>query len=225
MLALYVEELVTGTLHTVHEVIAKVTDLLLVLERRLHGTRSHWRDTTREHDTLAGLHLHLEITRNVKVLVEVVTTLKFLHVLDTTIPVRRIHELVLLVELHVEIGVVGIHAHTDTVLNLLIATIGYIILMCILTHAAESAERTQTQSNRCVRLQEGVTNKDSVLVMYKGFLFLKPNATHVVYCGRHALPGKLANVLVASWAEVVTIILVQTKIELRTVQHYSLIER
>ena len=225
MLTLNVEELVTGTLHTVHEVVARVADLLLVLKGSLHCAGCHWRYTAREDDALAGLHLNLEETGNIEILVEVVTALKLLHILDSAIPVGLIHELVLLVELHVKAWIIGIHAHADTVLNLLVATVGNVVLVSILTYTAECAEWAQTQSYRRVGLEQGVTDQDSVLVVYKGFLFLEPYTTYIVDCGGNALPGELTDILVAAWSEIVGIVLVQSKVELSTVQNDSLVER
>ena len=137
VVGLAVVELVGGGDQTMVEVVAGHAQVYLLLEKALQRARLDGLRRGGEDDALVLLDGNLEIAWHVEVLVGGVATLLLLRVLDATVPVGLEDELAFLVELHVEVGIAGVHAGLDAVLHLVILTAGHAVLVRELPHRAE----------------------------------------------------------------------------------------
>ena len=146
MTAHLVMELVCGVLEAVIEIVTRGTLVSLNCECTLESLGTDLLDAGREDYALTFLNGHLKISGNVKVLVELISALQFLGVLELAVPVGTEHELALLAELHEQLGVSRVHRGGYAVLNLAVLTAGVAVLMSELAHAAECQERLETQS-------------------------------------------------------------------------------
>ena len=144
----------------------------LFVEELLQCTGLGSRRRSGEDDTLTLLDIHLEVARNIQVFVRGIATLLLLRILHTTIPVRLENELVLLRELHEQVGIAGIHTGLDTIFYLMILTAGRRILMRKLADRAESKERTETQRGSRVSVLQCITDKDAILIVMEHHFLL-----------------------------------------------------
>ena len=97
--------------------------------------------------------------------------------------------------------------------------------MCVLTYTPESEERAEAQSRSRMRIQQSITNQDSIFMMYKDFFFAEDNTSDTVSCCRDMLTIKLADILVSVRTKVVSLLFVQSQVKLRTVLNYRFIKR
>ena len=222
---LTVGELVGCVYQTVLEVIAGSTLIHLLFEEFFQSACLYLFCACCEDNALSLLYLHFEVSGNVEVLVEVVSSLLFFGVFQSTIPIGLEFKLVLLVELHIEVGVTGVHTGLDTVVHLLVIAVYVQILVCVLAYAAECEERTESQCGRRVCVHQCVSYEYAVFVVLEKCLFLQNNASHPVPCGGHFVALVFSNVLVTSGGEVVSLIFVKPQVELCTMLYYCCIER
>ena len=99
------------------------------------------------------------------------------------------------------------------------------VLVCELSHAAESEERAETQFGGRVCVDEGVAYEDTVLIVLEHHLFLEHYTSHPVNRGGHLVAVELADVLMTFGAVVVALVFVESEVELRTVLHHRDVER
>ena len=113
-------ELMGSSDQTMIEIVAghAVGNLLvedLLQRRRLNGRRRGSKD-----NALTFLDRHLEIAWNVEVLIRGIAALLLLRIFHATIPVGMENKLILLRELHEEVGVACIHTGLDAIFHLMI---------------------------------------------------------------------------------------------------------
>ena len=215
-----------GGIHqTVEEVVARRTIAHLLVEEFLQARSLDLTRRCCKHDALTFLNWHLEIAGHVEVLVRGIAALLFLRILHTAIPVGLEVELVLLRELHVEVGIAGIHAGLDTIVHQMILARGHGVLVRELAHRAEGQERTETQRRGRVGIFQRVANEDAVLVVLEKELLLQNHAAHTVDGSWNLVTVKLANVLVTLRTVVVALILMQTQVELGAMLNDGAVER
>ena len=118
-------------------------------------------------------------------------------------------ELVLLVQLHEQFGVAGVHAGLYTILHQLVVATCLAVLVRILAHTTEGKEGAQSQRSGRVSLQQSVTDKDSIFVVHKEFFLLQDYTTHTINGSRNLFPLKFAYILMSVGAVVVSLILVK----------------
>ena len=99
------------------------------------------------------------------------------------------------------------------------------VLVCHLPYAAESKERLKSQDCLTVCIHQRVAYKDAVLIMLEHHLLLKQHAAHAINRSRHLVAIELADILMPFGAVIVTLVLVQSKVELRAVLDYRDIQR
>ena len=218
-------ELVGGIDETVEEVIARGALFDFGIEQPLQTGGLALRCGSGKDDALALLDVHLEISGHVEVLIGSVATLLLLGILDSAIPVGNEVELVLLGELHIEVGVAGIHTGLDTIVYLKILARSHRILMGKLAHTAESQERTETQRGGRVGIYQRVADKDAVLIMLEHHFALKDYATDAIQRGGYFVTIKLTNILMTLGTEVVALILMEAQVELGSMLYHCHVER
>ena len=98
---LLVMKLVSGILQTVVKAITRGTISYFSLKCLFQSTGSHFRSSGREYDALPFLYIHLKITGNIKIFIEVIPTLLFFRVFNTPIPIRHEMKLTLFIQLHI----------------------------------------------------------------------------------------------------------------------------
>ena len=74
-------------------------------------------------------------------------------------------------------------------------------------------------------IHQRVAYKDAVLIMLEHHFLLKQHAAHAINRGRHLVAIELADILMPFRAVIVTLVLVQSKVELRAVLDYCDIQR
>ena len=154
------------------EIVAWRAAVDLLLEQFLQSLCLYLACRRREDDAFAFLYRHLEITRNVKVLVGSVSTFLLLGIFNAPIPVGLENKLVFLAELHIEIRISCIHACAYTIVHFLVSTACRRVLVRELTHASESHKRTETQSRGRMGVDKRISQQDTVFIVLEHyFLF------------------------------------------------------
>ena len=217
MTAHLVVELVCGILEAVIEIVSRGTLIGLDCECAFESLGADLLDAGREDYALTFLYRHLKVTGHIKVLIELISALQLLGVFKLAVPVGTEHKLTLLAELHEQLGVSGIHGGGYTVLNLAVLTAGVAVLMSELAHAAECQERLESQCGLRVAVHQGISYKYAVFVVLKEFLLLEQHTAHAIYGGRHLVTVEFTYVFMALGAEIVTPVLMQSKVELGAV--------
>ena len=197
-----------GSDQTVVEVISRHALSHLLVEERHERRGLDLRGRGREDDALAFLDRHLEIARHIQVLVGGIAALLLLRILDAAIPVGTEDKLVLLGELHKEVGIASIHTGLDAVVHLTVLTTGCRILVGELTHGTEGQERTEAQGGGRMGLDQGIADKDAVLVVLEDHLFLQHDTSDTIGRRRHDGGIEFADVFMAVRTEDVALILV-----------------
>ena len=219
------EELVGGVHQGVVEVVARGAGLNLVFAQVSQRLGVYLAQSGGEHHALALCDIKLEVTGNVKVFGTAVAALHFLIILEVAIPIGLEVELVFNVQLHVKLGIAGIHAGCYAVLYFAIAAVGTVVLMGELSYASKCEERLQAQRGFAVCLHQGVADNESVLKMLEHDLTLQKDAAHAIDGGGHLLAVELADVLVATGGEVTALVLVKAQIELCSVLNHGSVKR
>ena len=134
-------------------------------------------------------------------------------------------ELALLVQLHVQLRIAGIHARLDAVLHLLVVAVGLRVLVRVFAHAAEGEERTEAESGGRMGINQCVADEDTVFMVNENLLLAQNDATHTIHGGRDVLAIKLADVLVTVGAEVAIAIVVQTQVEFGAMLYHRFVQR
>ena len=207
------------------EVVAGHTQGDLVVEHLLQRRSLDLRCRSGEDDALALLDGHLEVAGHVEVLVGGVATLLLLGIFDAAIPVGHEDEVVLLRELHIQIGITGIHTGLDAVVHLLVLAAGRHVLMGELTHRAECQEGTEAQGRCRMGVDQCIANEDSVLISLEDGLLLQDDTTHAVGGCRNEAGIKLTDVLVSVRTECVALILMETQVEFCSMLNDRTVER
>ena len=158
-------ELVGGIDQAMEEIVAGRALVHFLLEKFLQSTGLRSRRRGGENDALALADRHLKITGGVQILVRGVTALLLLRILYATVPVGLEHKFVFLGELHEQVGITGIHACLDTIVDLAIGATCHCVLVRKLAHTAESEEGTETKRGGRVSVVEGIANQDAVFKM------------------------------------------------------------
>ena len=132
---------------------------------------------------------------------------------------------ILFVQLHIKFRITGIHTGFNAIFHQLVVTACLRILVRVFAYAAECQERTEPE--RCCRMgiDQGVTNQNPVLVMYKNILFTEDNTSHTVGSRRDMLAIKFTDILMSIRTKVISLILMQPQVKLRTVLNYRFIQR
>ena len=215
-----------GSIHeAVEEVVAWRTKGQLVFEKFLQAGSLGLTRRSGKDDALALPNRHLEIAGHVEILVGGIAALLLFGIFHTAIPVGLEDELVLLRELHVEVGIARIHTGLDAVVHLVVLARSHRVLMCELAHGAECQERAEAKRCRRVGIDQRVADEDAVLVVLEEELLLQNHATHAVDGSWNLVTVKLTNVLVTLRTVVVALILVQAQIELCTMLNDGAVER
>ena len=188
-------------------------------------TGINFRNAGREYHAFSLLDIHLKVAGNIKVLIEIITTFLLLGIFNTSIPVGLEMEFILLVQLHEQFRITGIHTGLDTIFHQLIIPTGLRILVRIFAHTAESQEGTETQCRGRMGIDKRITNQNTVLMMYKNLFLTEDNASHTVSCSRDVLAIKLTDVFMSVGTEVIALIFVQSQIKLCTVLNYRFVQR
>ena len=225
VVGLAVVELVGSGHQTVVEVVARHAKADLLVEQLLQLTRLRLARRGGEHDALALLDAHLEVAGNIQVLVRGVAALLLLRIFYATVPVGLEHKRVLLRELHVQVGIALVHARLDAAVNLLVLTARHHVLVRELAHRAEGQERAEAKRRSRVGILQRVADEDAVLVGLENRLALQNHTTHAVRRRRNKARVELTDVLVSFRTEVVALILVEAKVELRTMLDDRAVER
>ena len=218
-------ELVCGVDQTVEEAVARRPLLHLFLEQRLQPARLGLGGRGREHHALALADAQLEIAGHVEILVGGVAALLLLGIFDAAVPVGLEHELRLFGQLHVEVGVAGVHTGTYAVVHFLVVTAGGGVLVSELAHAAKGEERAEAQRRGRVGVDERIANEDAVFVVLEDDFFPKQHAAHAVEGGGNLVTVELLDVLVPLRTEVVALILVQAEVEFGAMLNHRAVER
>ena len=218
-------ELVCGIDEAVEEVVARVALFHLRLEQFLQRVATDFGGRGREDDALALLDLHFEVAGHVEVLVGSIATLLLLGIFDAPVPIGTEDELVLLAELHVEVGIAGVHARLDAIVDGRVVAAGRVVLVCERPHASESQEGLEAQCRSRVGVVECVADKDAVLVMLEHHFLSENDAANAVDGGRHLVAVELADVLVPLGAVVVALILVEAEVEFSSMLYDCHVER
>ena len=191
------------------EVVARYAVVDLQVEQLLQRRRLDLRRRSGEDDALALLDRHLEVAGHVEVLVRGVAALLLLRVLNAAIPVGHEDEFVLLRELHVEVGIAGIHTGLDAAVDQRILTAGGGVLVGELPHGTEGQEGAETQRGGRMGIHQRVADEQTVLVMLENHFLLQDDTTHAIGRRGNFAGVKLTDVLVPVGAECVALILVE----------------
>ena len=111
-------ELMGSIDQTMEEIIAWRTLIHFLVEECLQTARFDFGCGSGKDDGLTLLDVHLEIAGNIEVLIGSIAALLLLGILHTTIPVGLEDEIILLGELHEQVGITGIHTCLDAIVDL-----------------------------------------------------------------------------------------------------------
>ena len=220
-----VEELMGAVDEAMVEVVTRCTNLLLVVGQVFQFSGITFLGTCGEDDALAFLDVEFEVTGNVQILVAGIAAFGFLRVVDASVPVGTEHPFGLLVQLHEELGIAGIHAGLDAVLDLLIVAISARILVRELAYAPESQPGLQTQGRLGMSVEQRVADENAVLEVLEHQFLLQDDATDAIDGSGHLLAVVLADVLVSTRTVVVALILVQAEVEFSAMLDDRAVER
>ena len=218
-------ELMCRILQTVIETVTRCTIFHFRFKCLFQFTRGNFRYTGRENNALAFLYIHFEISGNIQVFVEVITTFLFLRILNATIPVRLVVKLIFLIQLHEELGIAGIHTSFYTIFYQLVVAVCLWIFVRIFAHTTKRQERAETKCGCRMGIYQGITNQNSVFVVYKDLFFAENNSAYTVSCRRDMFAIKFADILMSIRTKVVSLIFMQPQVKLRTVLNYRFIQR
>ena len=125
----------------------------------------------------------------------------------------------------IKIGIALIHTRRNAVVNHLHLCVGVKVGLAQGVNVAESKERFEADFGLAVSVEQSVADKDSRLTLDKDFLFFQNNAANTVNECRYRVGIEFGNILVAFGLVVVTLIFMQSQIELAFVLNDSLVER
>ena len=130
----------------------------------------------------------------------------------------------LLVELHIQLGIAGVQTCGDSIGHFTYVTVERTVFDTQFVGVAEREKWTELQLGVRVSLDKSIFYQDAVLVRYKYFLFGQNNTAHTECHRGYSFTVKFTYVFVSVGRENISLILVQSEIEGRTVLYHGFIK-